>query len=227
MIATRIILSIILVAQILKIIIKTSIINKNLIDHCMEYIVTVIVFVVLYLDDNISLKASIIASSLGLIYLLISSSFMYYKYIKKERINDFSIKKVIDTSAFGILVLKGKKRILINSTMYELLNTLNIKKDYIQNIVQQSIEQVNENYILKVDNKYYLFAVNKNEVISFDITEEYNLQKELNAQNEKISSNNKELVKAIENIEELEKEKSLLKLKNRYHDVLRTKLIRT
>ena len=119
---------------------------------------------------------------------------MYFKYIKKEKINQFSIKKVIDSSDFGILVLKGNKRVLINNTMYAILNKLNIRTNYIANIIKQSEEQMEGNYVVKVEEKYYLFIINQNEVIAFDITEEYSLKKELDEQNEKIELNNKELV---------------------------------
>lgn len=145
---------------------------------------------------------------------------MYFKYIKEEKINQFSIKKVIDSSDFGILVLKGNKSVLINNTMYAILNKLNIRTNYIANIIKQSEEQMEENYVVKVEEKYYLFIINQNEVIVFDITEEYCLKNELDEQNEKIKRNNKELVSSIENIEKLEKEKNLLKIKNKYHDLL-------
>ena len=145
---------------------------------------------------------------------------MYFKYIKEEKINQFSIKKVIDSSDFGILVLKGNKSVLINNTMYAILNKLNIRTNYIANIIKQSEEQMEENYVVKVEEKYYLFIINQNEVIAFDITEEYCLKKELDEQNEKIKLNNTELVTSIENIEKLEKEKNLLKIKNKYHDLL-------
>ena len=157
---------------------------------------------------------------MSLLYEVISFIYMYFKYIKKEKINQFSIKKVIDSSDFGILVLKGNKSVLINNTMYAILNKLNIRTNYISNIIKQSEEQMEGNYVVKVEEKYYLFIINQNEVIAFDITEEYCLKKELDEQNEKIKRNNKELVSSMENIEKLEKEKNLLKIKNKYHDLL-------
>ena len=36
----------------------------------------------------------------------------------------------------------------------------------------------------------------------------------------KLKENNKKILLSIDNIEELEKEKNLLKLKNKYHDIL-------
>lgn len=157
---------------------------------------------------------------LGIIYEIISLIYMYFRYYKKETITDFSIKKVTDECEVGILVLKGKKVKLINNKMYEILNKLNIKKDYVTNIIKQSIDQLDKNYCVKVEDKYYVFVVNDNEIITFDITKEYELHQKLNDQNRKIKENNKQILLSIDNIEELEREKNLLKLKNKYHDIL-------
>ena len=220
MIAILIILSLILVAQTIKIIVKTNIIDKNLIDYYIEYVVAIIILLTLIFEKIISLDILLLVTITSLLYEVISFIYMYFKYIKKEKINQFSIKKVIDSSDFGILVLKGNKSVLINNTMYAILNKLNIRTNYIANIIKQSEEQMEGNYVVKVEEKYYLFIINQNEVIAFDITEEYSLKKELDEQNEKIELNNKELVSSMENIENLEKEKNLLKIKNKYHDLL-------
>ena len=46
--------------------------------------------------------------------------------------------------------------------MYEILNILIIKKDYVTNIIKQSIDQLDKNYCVKVEDKYYVFVVNDN-----------------------------------------------------------------
>lgn len=209
-----------LVIQILKIVVKRSIINKNVLDYYLEYMLTIILAITLFYQKNISANVLFVVLIISFVYEIISCIYMYYKYFKKENINDFSIKKVIDTSDFGILVLKGNKAGLINNTMYEILRELDIKKDYIENIKKCSKEQLNGNYVIEIKDNYYVFAINKNEIIAFDITEEYNLQNKLNEQNNKIKNNNNELILGIENIEELEREKNILKLKNKYHDIL-------
>mgnify|MGYP004661579337 FL=1 len=214
------VLCILLVCQILKIILKTSIINKNKIDYVLEYIVSITILIALFMQESISRNSLFIIALLGIIYEIISLIYMYFKYYKKESITDFSIKKVIDECDFGILVLKGKKAKLINNKMYEILNKLNIKKDYITNIIKQSIDRIDKNYCVKLENKYYVFVVNDNEIITFDITEVYELHQKLNEQNRKLEENNKKILLSIDNIEELEKEKNLLKLKNKYHDIL-------
>ena len=214
------ILCLLLVWQILKIILKKGIINKNITDYTLEYIVSITILIALFMQENISRNSLFIIALLGIIYEIISLIYMYFRYYKKETITDFSIKKVIDECEFGILVLKGKRAKLINNKMYEILDKLNIKKDYITNIIKQSIDQLDKNYCVKVEDKYYVFVINNNEIITFDITEVYKLHQKLNEQNKKLKENNKKILLSIDNIEELEKEKNLLKLKNKYHDIL-------
>lgn len=214
------ILCLLLVCQILKIILKKGIINKNITDYVLEYIVFITILIALFMQESISKNSLFIIALLGIIYEIISLIYMYFKYYKKETITDFSIKEVIDECEFGILVLKGKRAKLINNKMYEILNKLNIKKDYITNIIRQSIDQLDKNYCVKVEDKYYVFVINNNEIITFDITEEYKLHQKLNGQNKKLKENNKKILLSIDNIEKLEKEKNLLKLKNKYHDIL-------
>ena len=214
------ILCLLLVWQILKIILKKGIINKNITDYALEYIVSITILIALFMQESISRNRLFIIALLGIIYEIISLIYMYFRYYKKETITDFSIKKVIDECEFGILVLKGKRAKLINNKMYEMLDKLNIKKDYITNIIKQSIDQLDKNYCVKVEDKYYVFVINNNEIITFDITEEYKLHQKLNGQNKKLKENNKKILLSIDNIEELEKEKNLLKLKNKYHDIL-------
>lgn len=195
------ILCFLLVWQILKIILKKGIINKNITDYALEYIVSITILIALFMQESISRNSLFIIALLGIIYEIISLIYMYFRYYKKETITDFSIKKVIDECEFGILVLKGKRAKLINNKMYEILDKLNIKKDYITNIIKQSIDQLDKNYCVKVEDKYYVFVINNNEI-------------------KKLKENNKKILLSIDNIEELEKEKNLLKLKNKYHDIL-------
>ena len=214
------ILCLLLVWQILKIILKRSIINKNIIDYVLEYIVSITIFITLFMQEEMSKNSLFIIALLGIIYEIISLIYMYFRYYKKETVTNFSIKKVIDECEVGILVLKGKKAKLMNNKMYEILDKLNIKKDYITNIIKKSVEQIDKNYCVKVEDKCYVFMINNNEIITFDITEVYELHQKLNEQNRKLEENNKQILLSIDNIEELEREKNLLKLKNKYHDIL-------
>ena len=214
------ILCLVIVIQILKIIIKTNIIDKKLVDYNCEYIVLTIAFFATFFRKEIDEHLLITLSIICVIYEIFSVIYAYYNYIKKEKLNNLSIKNIVDSSNIGILVLRNNKKVLTNSAMNEILERINIKDNYIKNINKKSIEKIGEDYILKVDENFYLFNINQNEIIAFDVTKEYELQCELNKQNEKIMQNNKELIDSIENIEKYEKEKNLLELKNKYHDLL-------
>ena len=209
-----------LIGQILKIIIKRNIIDKNIIDYVLEYVIAIAMFVILFMQRDISVENLCIITVIGIVYEIPSLTYMYFRYYKRKNITNFLIKKVVDECEFGVLVLKGQKVKLINSKMYEILGKLNIKKDYTENIIKQSIDRIDKNYCMKIEDKYFVFVINGNEIIAFDITKEYKLHQELNEQNRKLEENNKQILLSIDNIEELEREKNLLKLKNKYHDIL-------
>ena len=100
------------------------------------------------------------------------------------------------------------------------MKSLNINNNYINNLTKNCFKKLDNDYLLKHDNKIYMLKVNNKEVSLIDITELYNLQEEEYKQNKKIKENNKKLLLTLKNIELLEKEKNLLKLKNEYHDII-------
>ena len=83
MIAILIILSLILVAQTIKIIVKTNIIDKNLIDYYIEYVVAIIILLTLIFEKSISLDILLLVTITSLLYEVISFIYMYFKYIRK------------------------------------------------------------------------------------------------------------------------------------------------
>lgn len=161
------------------------------------------------------------------IYILIVSTYTGYIYgkSKKQKITKNSIKKAIDLSQTGILLIDKNNEInMINSKMKEILDTLEIKNNYTKEIKNKAIDKIGQDYLLKVKDKIYLFTQNSLEILANGVTEEYNLQREIEKQNKKIESNNKEIVETIEIIEKIEKEKELQKLKSAFHDMLGYKL---
>ena len=138
------VLCILLVWQILKIILKKGIINKNITDYALEYIVSITILIALFMQESISRNSLFIIALLGIIYEIISLIYMYFRYYKKETITDFSIKKVIDECEFGILVLKGKKAKLINKYHDILGQNLSILQQYLnkEKISQENFEEI-------------------------------------------------------------------------------------
>lgn len=174
-------------------------------------------------NDNLKFKVRVI------LYMLVVLIYNVYIYIecRKQKIIRTSIKEAIDKSQTGIMLLDKNSEInMINSRMKEILDELEIKNNFIKAIKNKAIDKVGQDYILKSKNKIYIFTriENSGEVLVNDITEEYNLQKEIEKQNKKIENNNKEIAETIEIVEKIEKEKELQRLKSAFHDMLGYKL---
>lgn len=155
-------------------------------------------------------------------------SIIEWYYIKKNRLDDLLIKITIDKSDSGIMTVSNDNRIMFqNSRMYSLLNALGIHKDYSNSIKNKAVRKIGKDYIVEQEDKAILFRFsnNEDEITAYDISEEYNLQNKLKKQNETIKQNNEKLIWTIEHLDDLEREEKSLKIKNKFHDILRTKFI--
>ena len=184
-------------------------------------LLVLIVMIILEYYNLLDISSYTIYISLVLsIYTLIS--FIYERLFKNEYISVLSVKKGIDIADAGIMFLDNKGNIiLVNNLFHNVLKELNITNNYINNLIDSSFKKLDNNYLLKYNDKVYMLKIYDNiEVSLLDITELYKLQEEEERQNRKIKENNNKLLLALKNIEELEKEKNLLKLKNEYHDII-------
>ena len=171
------------------------------------------------LTENI-LKLTFCISTILSVYIFIS--FIYEKVFKNEYVSMLSVKNGIDLSDTGIMFLDDNGDIvLMNNLMSDILKNLNIKKDYINNLIKKCTENVDNDYILKCNNRVYLLKIFYDKEVSLiDITKLYKLQEQAKLQNKNIKANNEKLLDAINNIEKIEKTKNLLKIKNEYHDII-------
>lgn len=149
-------------------------------------------------------------------------SFVYERIFKNEYISVLSVKKGIDVSDTGIIFLDNNGDIvLMNNLFSDVLNSFNINNDYVNNLIKNSFKMLDSDYLIKYNNKIYILKIYNNiEISLIDITDLYHLQEKEEEQNKKIKENNNKLLLALKNIDELEKEKNLLKLKNEYHDII-------
>ena len=186
-----------------------------------EIVVLILMVILSYfnLTGNI-LKLTFCISIVLSIYIFIS--FIYEKVFKNEYVSMLSVKNGIDLSDTGIMFLDDNGDIvLMNNLMSDILNDLNIKKDYIDNLIKKCTENVDNDYILKCNNRVYLLKIFYDKEVSLiDITKLYKLQEQAKLQNKNIKANNEKLLDTINNIEKIEKTKNLLKIKNEYHDII-------
>lgn len=185
-----------------------------------ELLIMLIIIILCYYNMHYTFKWHYIFSVIFIIYIL--SIFIYEKIFKKETISTLSIKDAIDLSPAGIMFLNSDgETYLINSAMSKILNELNIHNNYLKELSNISIYENDNYFIIKVCDKVWQFRErNNNEITAIEITDLYLLKEEEEKQNKELLENNIKIRESIKNIENLEKEKNLLKIKNEYHDRL-------
>ena len=194
--------------------------NKKVIFEILLLLSSIIIcYISLTIVENHKYNIYYFISALILI-IIILGLFIYDIGINKDKITIFSVKNAIDLSTDGIMFIHKDKIVLSNIVMDDILKRLKINNNFIEEIKKKSIKSINNLYIIKIDNKILGININENEIKASDITKEYKLQEELSERNREIEKNNKIILKTIKKVDEIEKEKNILKIKNNFHDIL-------
>lgn len=194
--------------------------NKKVIFEILLLLSSIIIcYISLTIVENHKYNIYCFISALILI-IIILGLFIYDIGINKDKITIFSVKNAIDLSTDGIMFIHKDKIVLSNIVMDDILKRLKINNNFIEEIKKKSIKSINNLYIIKIDNKIWGININENEIKASDITKEYKLQEELSERNREIEKNNKIILKTIKKVDEIEKEKNILKIKNNFHDIL-------
>ena len=194
--------------------------NKKVIFEILLLLSSIIIcYISLTIVENHKYNIYYFISALILI-IIILGLFIYDIGINKDKITIFSVKNAIDLSTDGIMFIHKDKIVLSNIVMDDILKWLKINNNFIEEIKKKSIKSINNLYIIKIDNKIWGININENEIKASDITKEYKLQEELSERNREIEKNNKIILKTIKKVDEIEKEKNILKIKNNFHDIL-------
>lgn len=205
---------------------KKAILIKDIVILCI-----LIIDLLVLGENNLTTIESMISSILAII-MLIEAIYGIVKNKKnsKARMSNKSIKEAIDLSKDGILVLNNQEdKIIVNETMQELLDKLQVNSNYFSNIENIALKKINTNYLVLVDNKAWIFNINKkyNEITCFNVDEEYKLHAILEKQNKEIQKNNEKILWTLENMQYIENEKEVQEMKNKFHDLLRTEFVIT
>ncbi len=187
-------------------------------------IIEIVILILMIILDYFNLTENILKLTFYFALILsfyIFVSFIYEKLFKNDYISILSVKNGIDMSDTAIMFLDDDNIILMNNVMSDILKELNIQKDYINSLIKKCTENIDDDYLLKCNNRVFLLKIfNNKEVSLIDVTKLYKLQEQEKLQNKKIKENNEKILDTINNIEKIEKAKSLLKIKNEYHDII-------
>ena len=147
-----------------------------------------------------------------------------YLYLNNKRNAEmFILKSAIDFSNIGILALNKKGEIIIENTiMFNFRYENNIDDNYIENFKKICNQTIGTEYIYWNKEKAFLFDFSKDDsyVLMYDVTEEHLLHKEIEAKNKLLEENIEKTLWTLDNIEEIENEKNLQKIKSKYHDII-------
>lgn len=216
-------LSIIIVLDIYRISIiifrKDSSIQRKIFEILILFITIVMCLIIMKENNNFNLIYFFISLILSL-YVVIC--FVLEFKNRKNFISILSIKSAIDKSQNGILFLNNKNNILlINKVMKSILEYYDINDNIITNLESKVFQKTNNDKLLKCLNKVWLLKIyNNKEIVVIDVTDLYTLNEKLEQQNKEQREYNNKILKALDNIEEINKSKNLIKLKNEFHDLL-------
>jgi signal transduction histidine kinase len=169
---------------------------------------------------------------------------MEWRRIRKS-VTRLSIKEAVDFFPGGILYAKERGRTLIaNPTMNRLLDALNINAASdalslwetlmkLQDSYNVGVQALEDKLLIRIRNAgSWLFSnqtifVHKKkyiQLLAIDITDEDILTREMEEANHALEEIGRELSSSLKNIEQLEKEREILRMKARVHDILGQRL---
>lgn len=173
-----------------------------------------------------------------LLYYLVYSIYLVltlYEYNKKT-INNLSIKEALDSLPIGICFANKKNRIIFNNkTMINILNYNGIESrikiiDLWDEIKSKDFIFDDENTgLLKYNDETFMVVLDKANDLEYqikatNISAEYEIIDEILKANQTLEEQEKSLKDYIVKIEEIERQKSLLRVKGRIHDVFAQRL---
>ena len=174
----------------------------------------------------------------SILYYFIYSIYLaltLYEY-NKENITNLSIKEALDRLPIGICFADKKNRIIFNNrTMIDILNYNNIESrikviDLFDEIKSKdTIFDDSNTGLLKYNDQTFMAVLDKDnnekyQIKATNITAEYEIIEEILEANAKLVEQEKSLKDYIVKIEEIERQKSLLRVKGRIHDVFAQRL---
>lgn len=179
---------------------------------------------------------SVVFIVIGVVYLFAKSLTILLNSLTKlkSNINYYSLKEALDGLKTAVMFEGEFNVVYENLAMKILLEKLNIKQNQSSLEIWQSIKSrenskiVDEqNILVFLDKKVYSFSMikqSKTQIYAFDITKEYLTTTEIENKQKELKIKQTEILQMIENLDEIERQKEVLSLKSKLHDIIGQRL---
>ena len=173
---------------------------------------------------------------IGVVYLFAKSLTILLNSLTKlkSNINYYSLKEALDGLKTAVMFESEFNVVYENLAMKTLLEKLNIKQNQSSFEIWQSLKSREnfkiideQNILVFLDKKVYSFSMikqSKTQIYAFDITKEYLTTTEIENKQNELKTKQSEILQMIENLDEIEKQREVLSLKSKLHDIIGQRL---
>ena len=181
--------------------------------------------------------------TLSVVFIVISIVYLFSKSLTsllnsliklKSNINYYSLKEALDGLKAAVMFESEFNVVYENLAMKTLLEKLNIKQNQSSFEIWQSLKSREnfkiideQNILVFLDKKVYSFSIikqSKTQIYAFDITKEYLTTTEIESKQTELKAKQTEILQMIENLDEIERQREVLLLKSKLHDIIGQRL---
>lgn len=179
---------------------------------------------------------SVVFIVIGVVYLFAKSltSLLNSLTKLKSNINYYSLKQALDGLKTALMFESEFNVVYENLAMKTLLEKLNIKQNQSSFEIWKSLKSREnskiideQNILVFLDKKVYSFSIikqSKTQIYAFDITKEYLTTTEIENKQNELKTKQTEILQMIENLDEIERQREVLLLKSKLHDIIGQRL---
>ena len=173
---------------------------------------------------------------IGVVYLFAKSLTILLNSLTKlkSNINYYSLKEALDGLKTAVMFESEFNVVYDNLAMKTLLEKLNIKQNQSSFEIWKSLKSREnskiideQNILVFLDKKVYSFSIikqSKTQIYAFDITKEYSTTIEIENKQNELKTKQTEILQMIENLDEIERQREVLLLKSKLHDIIGPRL---
>lgn len=181
--------------------------------------------------------------TLSVVFIVISIVYLFSKSLTsllnsliklKRNINYYSHKEPLDELKTAVMFESEFNVVYENLAMKTLLEKLNIKQNQSSFEIWKSLKSREnskiideQNILVFLDKKVYSFSIikqSKTQIYAFDITKEYLTTTEIENKQKELKTKQTEILQMIKNLDEIERQREVLSLKSKLHDIIGQRL---